>query len=266
MHLKMTSRLLAAAFLSLVVGCQGEPTQSPEGSQSAELSAKADCVQRFDGITTCAKGNASLAASEKGVQVNGLKSLKTDGVSSTFNDAITWSQDAQIRIGSASGGLALAARDGDQVVSTLRITPGKDRQVSVEPGFTGSSSGAFRMNVYNNGRLVGSSPQPQAMIITFYSWWAFLDWYYWHWGFFSYRTTATGGNVGMDGACGWRLNVANTTFSVKLADGKDVVGDTVEFIEEIGDGAYPYRHFSGIDVNASATDFLVTGESFGQEK
>ncbi|MBN8472048.1 hypothetical protein JYJ95_36560 [Corallococcus exiguus] len=266
MHLKMTSRLLAAAFLSLVAGCQGEPTQSPEGSQSATLSAKADCVQRFDGITTCAKGNASLAATEKGVQVNGLKSLKTDGVSSTFNDAITWSQDAQIRIGSASGGLALAARDGDQVVSTLRITPGNDRQVSVEPGFTGSSSGAFRMNVYNNGRLVGSSPQPQAMIITFYSWWAFLDWYYWHWGFFSYRTTSTGGNVGMDGACGWRLNVANTTFSVKLADGKEVVGDTVEFIEEIGDGAYPYRHFSGIDVNASATGFLVTGESFGQEK
>ncbi|RKI65123.1 hypothetical protein D7X55_16870 [Corallococcus sp. AB049A] len=265
MHLKMTSRLLAAAFLSLVAGCQGEPAQSPEGSQSATLSAKGDCVQRFEGITTCAKGNASLSASEKGVAVSGLKDLKTDGVSSTFNDAITWSQDAQVRVGSITGGLALAARDGDQVVSTLRITPGKDRQVSVTPGFTGSSSGAYRMNIYNNGELVGTTSEPQARIIIFYSWWDFLDWYYWHWDFFSVRAPR-GGSTSLDGACGWRLRAADATFRVRLADGKEVVGDTAEFIEEIGDGAYPYRHFSGIDVNASATDFLVTGESFGQEK
>ncbi|QAT84059.1 putative lipoprotein [Corallococcus coralloides] len=266
MHLQMTSRLLAAAFLSLVAGCQGEPTQSPEGSQSATLSATADCVQRFDGITTCAKGNASLATSEKGVQVTGLKDAKTDGVSSTFNAGITWSQEAQIRVGSQNGSITLAARDGDQVVSTLRITSSADRQVSVTPGFTGSSEGNYRMNVYRDGRLVSTTQQPASFSITFYDWWSFVNWWNSHWHFFSYRSYLHGGDRGLDGACGWRLGSPNTTFSVRGADGKTVVGDTAEFIEEIGDGAYPYRHFSGIDVNASATDFLVTGESFGQEK
>ncbi|WP_223644865.1 hypothetical protein [Corallococcus sp. EGB] len=265
MHLKMTSRLLAAAFLSLVAGCQGEPAQSPEGSQSATLSAKADCVQRFDGITTCAKGNASLAASEKGVQVLGLKDAKTDGVSSTFNDAITWSQEAQIRVGSQKGGIALAARDGDQVVSTLRITSSADRQVSVTPGFTGSPEGAYRMNVYRDGRLVNTTHEPMGFVITFYDWWSFINWWNIHWHFFSYRAIS-GTDTGLNGACGWRLNSPGATFTMRTADGKEVVGDTAEFIEEIGDGHYPYRHFSGIDVNASATDLLVTGESFGQEK
>ncbi|RKG87119.1 hypothetical protein D7W82_14455 [Corallococcus sp. CA049B] len=265
MHLQMTSRLLAAAFLSLVAGCQGEPTQSPEGSQSATLSAKADCVQRFDGITTCAKGNASLAASEKGVQVTGLKDAKTDGVSSTFNAAINWSQEAQIRVGSQKGSVALSARDGDQVVSTLSITSSADRQVNVTPGFTGSPAGNYRMNVYRDGRLVNTTQQPASFSITFYDWWSFVNWWNMHWHFFSYRSVYAQ-DSGFDGACGWRLNSPGTTFSLRGADGKAIVGDTVEFIEEIGDGAYPYRHFSGIDVNASATDFLVTGESFGQEK
>ena len=264
MHLKMTHRLLAAAFLSLMAGCQGEPSQSPEGSQSAPLAAAADCVERFKGITTCATGAAKLSATEKGVQVSELKNLKEDGVSSTFSDAITWSQQARVRIGSQSGGLTLAARDGDQVVSTLAITSNAERQIQVAPGFTSSTAGSYRLNVYRDGVLQGSTHQPQARMITFYSWWSFINWYNMHWHFFSVRNYSGGG---MDnGACGWRMSAANTTFSVRMDDGKEVVGDTAEFVEVLDDGAYPYRSFSGIDVKASASDFLITGESFGQEK
>lgn len=267
MRMNLTGRLLAAALLSVAAGCQGDETET---DTLASQEARAEqCVQRFDGIQSCATGSARLTSTEKGLAVSGLRSAKTDGVASTFSKAVKWSQDTEVKLG-AGGSLSFAARSGDQVVSTLSVTPGREpNTVQLAPRFTGAPGGSpYRMNVYNDGVLTGSSSEPAGLMITFYNWRDFISWLYMHADFFEIdiwyvKPGVTGlqtapANVG---ACGWRLHTDNNPFTVKLSDGTEVTGDQVEFIEEIEDGHYPYNGFTGIDVKAAAEGFNIVGES-----
>ncbi|NTX41049.1 hypothetical protein HUA78_42135 [Myxococcus sp. CA033] len=270
MQLKMMGRLFAAALLSVMSGCQGEePTAADGDVATQEAGAESKCTQRFDGITSCALGNAQLASSEKGLAVTGLRSAKTDGVASSFARAASWTQATEIKFGSTSGVLQLDARSGDQVVSTLRVTPGREADSAfITPTFSGAPGGSnYRMNVYREGVLQGSSTHSPNQMIIFTNWRDFFRWLVAYadffeldiiWGKNGEQPTAPA-NVG---ACGWRLRTNGATFSVKLDDGKVVTGDSVEFIEEIADGHYPYNGFTGIDVKATAQELNILSESF----
>ncbi|MBZ4400762.1 hypothetical protein OWM54_07115 [Myxococcus sp. MISCRS1] len=268
MQLKMMSRLMAAALLSVLSGCQGEEPTSTEGEVAAqEAGAKTQCMTRFDGITSCALGNAQLSATDKGLNVTGLRSARTDGVSSSFGRAARWSQTTSVALGS-TGQLQLEARSGDQVVSTLRVTPGRDVDSAfVTPTFTGSPGGSgFRMNIYREGVLQGTSTHSPNAMIVFTNWRDFFRWLVAVADFYELDIiwTKTGeataeSNVG---ACGWQMTTPGNTFSVTLADGKVVTGDSFEFVEEIGDGHYPYNGFTGMDVKATGKGLSILSETF----
>ncbi|WP_164001730.1 hypothetical protein [Pyxidicoccus caerfyrddinensis] len=270
MQLKMMGRLFAAALLSVMSGCQGEePTAANGDAATQESGVESQCVGRFNGINSCALGNAQLASTEQGLTVGGLRSVKTDGVASSFARASSWTQATEIKFGSTSGALQLDARSGAQVVSSLRVTPGRETDTAnITPTFSGAPGGSpYRMNVYREGVLQGSSTNPANRMIVFNNWRDFIRWlvavadFYEIdiiWGKNGEKPVAPA-NVG---ACGWRLRTKGTTFSVTLDDGKVLTGDTVEFVEEIEDGHYPYNGFTGIDVKATAQGLNILSESF----
>ena len=83
--------------------------------------------------------------------------MKSDGFSSEFSKATSWNLTADLGgVGAKGQGLTLAARDGAQVVSSIRVGIGATQdQVFFAPSFTGWPGGsAYRVNVYQNGRLV----------------------------------------------------------------------------------------------------------------
>ncbi|MCP3097412.1 hypothetical protein LZ198_00840 [Myxococcus sp. K15C18031901] len=269
MQFKMTSRLLAAVFMCVTAGCAGDETQPGEGTLEAqEANAESKCVKKFDGITSCATGNAALASSERGLAVTGLKNVKSDGLSSTFGRAASWRQTSQMKLG-AGGALQFDARSGDQVVSTLSILPGREpNSARVAPIFTGAPGGSgYRMNIYRDGVLQGTQSNPANAYISFTNWRDFLRWLVAVADFYELDIiwTKTGDKPAAPdnvGACGWRLNTGKDTFNVTLADGKVITGDTMEFVEEIEDGHYPYTGFTGIDVKAAGEGILVQSETF----
>lgn len=270
MRLKMMGRFFAAALLSVMSGCQGEePTATDGDVATQEAGAESKCTQRFDGISSCALGNARLSSTEQGLALTNLRSAKTDGVASTFARAASWSQASEIKFGSTSGVLQLDARSGDQVVSSLRVTPGREANSAfITPTFSGAPGGSnYRMNVYRDGVLQGSSTHTPSQMIIFTNWRDFIRFLLAYADFFELdiiiwkngEAPTAPANVG---ACGWRLRTNGSTFSVAMEDGKVVTGDSVEFIEEIEDGHYPYNGFTGIDVKATAQGINILSESF----
>ncbi|AKQ64879.1 putative lipoprotein [Myxococcus hansupus] len=268
MQMNFTGRLLAAALLSVAAGCQGDETLDSEPLAAQEADAKSDCVQRFDGITNCPTGNAKLRATDKGIQVTGLGDTKADGVASRFTRASSWTQTTGINFGGNNGSLNLSARSGDQVVSTLNVSAGREPgSVQVTPNFTGAPGGSsYRMNVYRDGQLQGTTTNPAAQRLIFWNWWDFIRYLVAHADFFQIdiiiwkngvAQMAEPSNVG---ACGWRLRADDRDFTFQLPDGTTISGDEVEFIEEIESGHYPYNLFTGIDVNASAKEFTILDE------
>ena len=272
MQMKMMSRLLAAALLS-VAGCQGDESQMPEDNTlgSQEAAADTQCVQRFNGITNCATGNARLSSTATGLQVSGLTNAATDGVTGTFARATRWTQNAQVRFGAAQGGLSLAARAGDQVVGTLQLTPGRDgRSMTALPSFSGAPGGSnYRVNVFNNGTLQGGGQQPAGYMIIIRDWYDLLRYLVAVFSFdngYDIEIWKPGATVTsmetIPGACVWRVRNQQGTFSVQLADGRVLTGNMIEFVEQIDSGHYPYTDFTAIDVKAAAEGFVVTGETF----
>ncbi|MBZ4418971.1 hypothetical protein [Myxococcus sp. RHSTA-1-4] len=271
MHLKMMSRLLAAALLSVTAGCQGNETESPgHENAAAQESSATQCVQQFEGITNCALGNAKLTPTERGLQVDGLTDATRDGVSDSFANATRWTQRVGINFGTEQAGLSLAARSGTQVVSTFRLTPGADgTSARIQPGFTGSPGGsAYRVNVYQDGVFQGGgshSPSTEFIILD----WRTLRWLLavlafddrydiiiWKSGMASAPSTKS-----IPGACVWRLRDEQGSFSVRLGDGQVLTGNAIEIVEEIASGHYPYTGFTGMDVTASASEFNILSES-----
>ncbi|RYZ45494.1 MAG: hypothetical protein EOO72_04050, partial [Myxococcaceae bacterium] len=73
MNIRLTSRLMATALLSLTVaGCQGEEPQTPALS-TQEAKAEQQCIEGFEGIKNCATGRAALTRTKEGIAVSGLE-------------------------------------------------------------------------------------------------------------------------------------------------------------------------------------------------
>ncbi|MGE6756778.1 hypothetical protein ACQKGO_02095 [Corallococcus interemptor] len=263
--------VMAATFLALA-GCQGpdDSAQAPVGAQESQAQG---CVSRFNGIQSCAVGNAQLAATEEGLQVHGMTQATTDGVSSHFANAVGWQQVTRMSLEDGQGQFSLAARDADQVVSTLNVTPNADQtQLTLAPSFTGTAGGStYRLNVYRDGVYQGGGthdPGARVVIITdrfgnVYMAWGFLaDIDFRRLPFpFSVRKGAAPQTE--TGACTWRMSLKGKTFTT-MVDGQPLTGDSLELVEQIGDGAYPYRHFSGIDVKGSAGGYTIVSETTAQ--
>ncbi|AEI62841.1 hypothetical protein [Corallococcus macrosporus] len=271
MSIKLTGRLMAAALLSLTAaGCQGEESQ-PEADAltNQEAPVKQQCVESFAGITSCATGDAKLARTEKGLEVTGLAKATNDGVSSTFAAATQWEQQAVFQdLAKAGQGFALAARDGDQVVSSIEVGIGSEPgRVTFRPQFTGTPGGSnYSVYVYSGGHL-------QARHINRGLWFPLdASWYDIHIRFTPIHTgfrnhTAFGANDPISsGACVWAFRSATPGAFTFNFDGRQVSGDYVEFVEEVGDGHYPYTSFTGIDMTAAATALTVQGESIVRGK
>lgn len=266
MHTKRAGHLLAAVFLGLAVGCQddgGAQRQSQLGTQEAK--AETDCVEQFEGITSCALGNASLSSTGDGLEVSELHDPDEDGVSSNFDGAVYWTQEVAISHDDSPGRFSLAARDGDQVVSTLRVTRDEEDPslLRLSPTFTGGALAAasYRVNVYQDGVPTGGTGGTTG------DFWVRLDDLYWvnlPWDFFFFLTRTASPEQPAEGACVWRLRSREGTFTAVL-NGQEVTGDAIEVVEEIQDGAYPYTSFSGIDVKAEADSYTILSESISRE-
>ncbi|RKH63615.1 hypothetical protein [Corallococcus llansteffanensis] len=269
MSIKLTGRLMVAALLSLTAaGCQGEEAQTPAGDSLSTQEAKVEqqCVQGFNGIKNCATGSAALTRTGKGIAVSSLKDVKADGFSSEFPRATSWNLLADIGgLGETKQGFTLAARDGDQVVSALRVGMGEGDRVVLAPTFTGASGpSAYRVNLYQNGRLMLSQQHPWDYGVN-------SDWYNIHIRLtridIGFKNHASLGMLDpiSTGACVWLFRGAPGAFSLDL-NGKPVSGDQLEIVEEVEEGHYPYTGFSAIDVKAAASDFTILGESTVQGK
>lgn len=273
MRMNKAGHLLTAALLSLA-GCQGaEDGTTPEGSLGAqEAQAQAQCVGRFAGISSCATGAAQLQSTAEGLSVSNLVNPSTDGVSSNFANAVGWSQKVRADFGPGQGQFSLAARDGDQVVSSLSINPDPGQtSLSLAPVFTGTPGGSsYSVNVYRDGVYQGGSTHtPSARVIIYTDWkgdtylvYGFINWWDLRHMPMPFARQAAAGQPQM-GACTWRLRLPAQTFTMQV-DGGQVVGDEIELVEQIGNGAYPYQHFSGIDVKGSASAYNILGEALIQ--
>ncbi|NOK38291.1 hypothetical protein HMI49_34340 [Corallococcus exercitus] len=265
-----TAFAMAAAFLTLA-GCQG-PDDGAQAPMDTQESQAQGCVSRFNGIQSCATGTAQLTATAEGLQVSGLANPQADGVASRFSDAQGWQQTTRMTLGQGQGRFSLAARDTDQVVSTLSVTPNSTgTQLTLAPAFTGTAGGSsYRVNVYRDGVYQGGGTQePAARVVIFTDWmgnvymaWGFANIDFYHLPFpFAVRKSAA--PQAEEGACNWRMSLKGKTFTT-LVNGQQLTGDTLELVEQIGDGAYPYRHFSGIDVKGSASGYTILNEATAQ--
>ncbi|MFP2925280.1 hypothetical protein ACLESO_08690 [Pyxidicoccus sp. 3LG] len=271
MH-QLKGRLLATVLVSIAAGCQGEGTDSAQETLDTQEANATQCVQRFNGILSCAIGNALLTPTPQGLHVSRLNDVRQDGLASRFGKASKWSQDSEIRLGGAQGRLELAARSGDQVVSTLRIAPGPEaNSAAVLPTFTGSPGGsAYRMSVYRDGALQGLTLLPGGRIVFLARWINPEDVGLVRNEFFQEvgaptdlrkNGVAAAAEPSSVGACAWRMRNNRSTFSVTLDDGRVLTGNELLFTEVIADGHYPYTDFTGIDVKATANGLTVLGES-----
>ncbi|RKH61431.1 hypothetical protein [Corallococcus aberystwythensis] len=266
MMMKLTGRLLAAALLSVTAaGCQGEEPTATEAGPLATQEAKAEgtCIEGFEGIKNCATGRATLTNTGKSIAVSGLGNVKEDGFSSEFPRATDWVLRTELGgIGALGQGFTLAARDGDQLVSAIRVEPGKTRdQVTMTPSFTGRAGGSpYTVNLWRGNMLMNSHYYEQDMGVG-------SVWYQLHIGLtrldFGFKNHSSPWGMYSriaPGSCVWTFRGTGDAFTLNV-DGKRISGDFLEIVEEIGDGQYPYTGFSSIDVKAAASTFNVLGES-----
>ncbi|QSQ23201.1 hypothetical protein JY651_50380 [Pyxidicoccus parkwayensis] len=161
MAMKVMGHVLAAAILSGVAGCAGADSTGPASSDRMQqgVVAASECVSRFEGITHCAVGEASLASTEDGVTVSRMQG-EGDGVNSHFERARHWRQ-AVLNRGEV-GPLHFAARSGDQVVSTLDLVPGSTgKELAVRPFFSGTAEGsAYKVTYYLGDTVQASVVRP----------------------------------------------------------------------------------------------------------
>lgn len=271
MNIKLTGHLLAATFLCMTAaGCQGEEPQTPAGDSLSTQKAKAElaCVEGFTGIKTCALGHAALKPTEKGIEVSGLEKADEDGFSSQFERASSWEMDMAVGgLGDTMQGLSLVARDGEEVVGTLHIEMGSDRdQMLLTPTFPGSKGGsAYTMTVYSSGKPVGSGINYDNYPRFFRPWWWDFARYWWpaNVGFHDRIVEDEFGNL--YAARSWSMSGSYQSFSVEV-DGKQLTGDTLEFVENPGNIPSTYAGFSAVDVKAAASSFTLLGESSAPRK
>ena len=266
MRTMKTGFVMAAAFLALA-GCQG-PDDSAQAPTDAGVAGAGLCLA-VQWHPELRGGQRELAATAEGLQVFGLAQGTANGVASHFSNATGWQQAARINLGGGQGQFSLAARDADQVVSTLSVTPSANgSQLSVAPAFTGTAGGStYRVNVYRDGVFQGGGThEPAARVVIFTDWMGNV---YMAWGFaaidfrhlpFPFAVRADSVPQTEDGACIWRMSLKGKTFTTQV-NGQQLTGDTLELVEQIGDGAYPYRHFSGIDVKGSAGSYTIVNEA-----
>ncbi|NVI99623.1 hypothetical protein HV824_16050 [Myxococcus sp. AM009] len=267
MSIKLTGRLMAAALLSLTAaGCQGEESQPAEADalSNQEAPVKQQCVGTFAGVTHCATGDAKLARTETGLNVTGLANAASDGVSSNFAAATQWEQKAVFQdLAKAGQGFALAARDGEQVVSTIQVGIGNEPgRVTFQPQFTGTPGGStYSVYVYSGGQLQGRHINRGLWFPMDASWYDIhIRFTPIHTGFRNHTSFGAHDPIA-SGACVWAFRSATPGAFTFNFDGRIVSGDHVEFVEELGDGHYPYTSFSAIDLTAAASALSIQSES-----
>ncbi|MBN8472419.1 hypothetical protein JYJ95_38445 [Corallococcus exiguus] len=258
-------RLLTAAMVGAFAGCRTETSKeaAPESTSQGITATTDGCVNRFEGITHCATGNASLEDTDEGLVVAGLDSLDEDGVVGAVGQAESWRQRSIVDFGEDHAGVAYYGRNEDQVISTLRMTTNPERPgfLRLQPMFTGSPGGSnYTVTVWDHG-------EPTAYKLPF----GYLD----DLNLFlsnihhvpHYLTTIFEQEEGglfsagdTQGACIWRMRFQDESFQLTLDDGTEVTGDEIEFVEQLADGAYPYSYFTHIGMTGAVDKFTVLEE------
>ncbi|MBN8469275.1 hypothetical protein JYJ95_22475 [Corallococcus exiguus] len=264
-------RLLTATLMGVFAGCQGEPTQQEAKAASTSqevMAASQDCVKRFDGITHCATGNAKVESTDKGLVVTGLNKPGQDGVVGLMGRAESWRQKSIVDFGASDEGIRFYGRNEDQVISTLALAPDPSNPeggMRMLPTFTGSPGGSsYTITVRNQGEMV-------AMMLPnrWWEWssvqiWAYMDRMRHPEAYFGVEGFGVTTGVGRVGACIWRMRFQEGAFTVTLEDGKQVVGDEIEFVEQLDDGAYPYSAFTHIGMTGAVDSLTIVDETVVQ--
>ncbi|NOK15490.1 hypothetical protein [Corallococcus carmarthensis] len=262
-------RMLTATLVGVFAGCQGDPAQeSAPASTSQELmAASRNCVQRFEGITHCATGNATLKSTDKGLEVTGLAKLGQDGVAGVVGRAESWRQQSIVEFGASTEGVTYYGRNADQVISTIAMAPepGVPGGMRVLPTFTGSPGGSgYVITVRNQGEQVARMLPHGWWNWTSLQIWAYMDRERHPDLYFGQEGMAVNTGAGVMGACIWRLRFQEGAFQVTLEDGSQVTGDEIEFVEQLADGAYPYSYFTHIGMTGAVDKLTIVDEHMTQ--
>lgn len=210
------------------------------------------CVT-FSNLEHCPLGDASLTASDAGVQVSGVGSDGNDGVAVTLPDSRHWEAAVQLSDGDSLPRVTLGAESGGEEISRSELVA-TDDGARLSATFTGSDGpGTYSILVYRGGTLVGSQGgvQPERWI-TFYD---DEDLFMW---LLSLPTSTFQSRP--NGACVWTFAFSEAR-RLALPDGVELEGDEIHLVEEVGDGGhYPYVAFDGITLRSSRGIHIVVEE------
>ncbi len=218
--------------------------------------AQGDCAE-LDGIEHCALGAANLSVAGDGHIIIDNIDGKTDGVSASFSEGITWTSTMSIDEDPDGGNfLTASARSEGEVTATNSVRRGDDGDLAISATFTGADEGrSYSLLVYNGGVLQGGVGGIGDGDTAFWIPTHDEDVMMWLIGFWGFHFRMA------NGGCEWELGL-NEVRTLRLADGTQLEGDEIRLQEEVkGDGHYAYTGFDGIDIVGHATSLTMSSAS-----
>ncbi len=203
--------------------------------------AAAQCLDH-EGLRHCALDGTTLEERNGVLYVNGSGVQVTFTPVISWNAALNWESDQQLRIDATDKGLPF---------SSLIMTETKNR-ITMSTSFTGQPGGTpATLMIYQGGNL-------QHFVQDVYV--AITDPNDANRSVRTARPHPHFRNQTVTGACIWTLSYDElVTITV---NGQLYYGDQIEFVEQMGSGHYPYASFDGIRIS-STSPFQIGLESVG---
>lgn len=210
---------LLAASLLLLSACQNQPDRTDVATAQSSLS---DITHEPLGKAEIHEQGGRLVATNMRSLEDGVRSLYQPGVS--WHASLDWADHTSaIRLNSINSRLS-----GEDTTSSLALDRTGRDQWRAAADFVAPS---YRINVYNQGELVGTLPPRDPVAeppIFWVPWW----WWWWDWAFFVYRA-----DNGLQ-QCSWELSSPG----MQVRQGDVVLrGDHIQIIED------PHESYGGFD-------------------
>jgi hypothetical protein len=197
--------------------------------------ASANCVT-FAGLQHCSVGGATLTINQGQLVVTGAAGA--GGVAIATPGASSWHGESRIEPAIGIGATMRSSSISQGLVTSRTQAVRASDGTRLSATFTASSgTPMFTTRIYRNGQLVATSLHHASGSTA-----ATLG-YVLHWPAGEPEFDVVAG-----GSCTWTYRtVQGADLEITLADGRKLVGDTVQFAEEVNpQGAYPYLTFDSL--------------------